>query len=356
MNLLNKGIKLTLAAIAVSSFIVGCGGEEAKEAAPTASASQNSAAPAPAAEPIILKFGYENNPGEPFDEGAKKWQELLNERSKGTMQIELYPSSQLGSKTDIIDSMILGEDVATLADGAFYSDRGVADFGIIFGPFLFDSWEEAFKLNNSQWFKDEEKLLNEKGIKIAAANWKYGDRHTLTTKPVRSIEDLHGLKIRVATSEIFSEGMRVLGATPTPMPLGDVYTALQQHTIDGVENPIPVLYNGKFYEVAKYLLLDAHIKNITNIIVGTKFFNKLTPEQQTMLLETCQEAGEYQNSVVDKVEKELLEKMKAEGVEVIEPSEEFKADLKKASLEFYTLPLTKTWTPNLYETVKANCK
>ena len=140
------------------------------------------------------------------------------------------------------------------------------------------------------------------------------------------------------------------------MPLGDVYTALQQHTIDGVENPIPVLYNGKFYEVAKYLLLDAHIKNITNIIVGTKFFNKLTPEQQTMLLETCQEAGEYQNSVVDKVEKELLEKMKAEGVEVIEPSEEFKADLKKASLEFYTLPLTKNWTPNLYETVKANCK
>lgn len=72
MNLFNKGIKLTLAAIAVSSFIAGCGGEEAKEAAPVASASQNTAAPAPAAEPIVLKFGYENNPGEPFDEGAKK--------------------------------------------------------------------------------------------------------------------------------------------------------------------------------------------------------------------------------------------------------------------------------------------
>ena len=94
MKLFNKGIKFTLAAIAVSSFIVGCGGEEAKkETTAQASAPQKTetAAPAPAAEPIVLKFGYENNPGEPFDLGAQKWQELLNERSKGTMKIELYP-------------------------------------------------------------------------------------------------------------------------------------------------------------------------------------------------------------------------------------------------------------------------
>ena len=351
MKAINNKVKLTLASISLALLTVGCGGDEEK-----ASASNNTATTA-APAPIVVKFGYENNPGEPFDQGAQKWKELLEERSNGTMKIEIYPSSQLGSKVDIIDSMILGDDVATLADGAFYADRGIPDFGITFGPFLFDTWEEAFKLNESPWFKEKEKELNEKGIQIVAANWKYGDRHTLTTRPITKIEDFKGAKIRVATSEIYSEGMRVLGATPTPMPLGDVYTSLQQHTIDGVENPIPILYNGKFYEVAKYLLLDAHIRNVTNIVVGAKFFNGLTPEQQKMLIDTCKEAGLYQNTIVEQQEKELLEKMKQEGVIVTVPDEKFKEDLRKAAMTFYTLPqFTEKWSPNLYETIKENCK
>lgn len=310
-----------------------------------------------AADQIVLKLGYENNPGEPFDLGCQKWAELLEKKSNGTMKIELYPSSQLGNKTEIIDSMILGENTATLADGAFFADRGVKDFGIVFGPFLYETWDEAFKLNKSPWFKEQEEKLVKKGLKIVGANWKYGDRHTLTTKPIEKLSDFKGLKIRVATSPIYAEGMRVLGCTPTPMPLGEVYTALQQGTIDGVENPIPVLYNGKFFEVAKYLLLDGHIRNVTNLVVGAKFFNKLTPEQQKLLCETCEEAGEFQNSVVDKVSEELLEKMKAAGVKVVDPNADFKKDLVNASKKFYELEqFTKNWSPDLYKTVKENCK
>ena len=260
MNLLNKGIKLTLAAIAVSSFIVGCGGEEAKEAAPTASASQNSAAPAPAADPIILKFGYENNPGEPFDEGAKKWQELLNERSKGTMQIELYPSSQLGSKTDIIDSMILGEDVATLADGAFYSDRGVADFGIIFGPFLFDSWEEAFKLNNSQWFKDEEKLLNEKGIKIAAAFGLFSSLVVAMTGDTSAYQVARTQPMKLAAIEGLYDGGTRQGLTA----IGVLNPSKERHD-DGVE---PFLFEWKMPYALSFLATrdaDGYVPGINDI-------------------------------------------------------------------------------------------
>ena len=140
------------------------------------------------------------------------------------------------------------------------------------------------------------------------------------------------------------------------MPLGEVYTALQQGTIDGVENPVSLLYYGKFHEVAKYLLLDAHVYNMTTIVVGTKFFNSLSPEIQKLLVETCNEAGAYQNELSEKADTEIIAKLKEEGVTVITPSEEYKKDLVEKSKAFYSLPDFKDWTPGLYDTVKQAMK
>ncbi len=311
------------------------------------------ASAASADDTVVLRVGYGNNPGEPFDLGCHKWKELIEERSGGKFKIELYPSSQLGSKDDVMDQMVAGEPVCTLTDGAFFYDRGVKDMGIVFGPFLFDNWDQAFKLNASQWYQDQSKQVEEKAhLKIIGADWKYGARHTLTTKPINKVEDFKGMKIRVPTNNIQVKGFEVLGATPTPMALGEVYTSLQQGTIDGVENPLAVLYNGKFHEVAKYLLLDGHVFNITNLVVGTDFYNSLTPEQQKLLVETCHEAGLYQNKIVEDSEADILAKFKAEGVTVVEPSPEFKKTLVETSKKFYTLPDFKDWTPGLYDTVK----
>ncbi|MBQ9220914.1 MAG: C4-dicarboxylate TRAP transporter substrate-binding protein [Succinivibrio dextrinosolvens] len=311
------------------------------------------ASAASADDTVVLRVGYGNNPGEPFDLGCHKWKELIEERSGGKFKIELYPSSQLGSKDDVMDQMVAGEPVCTLTDGAFFYDRGVKDMGIVFGPFLFDNWDQAFKLNASQWYQDQSKLVEENAhLKIIGADWKYGARHTLTTKPINKVEDFKGMKIRVPTNNIQVKGFEVLGATPTPMALGEVYTSLQQGTIDGVENPLAVLYNGKFHEVAKYLLLDGHVFNITNLVVGTDFYNSLTPEQQKLLVETCHEAGLYQNKIVEDSEAEILAKFKAEGVTVVDPSPEFKKALVETSKKFYSLPDFKDWTPGLYDTVK----
>ena len=140
------------------------------------------------------------------------------------------------------------------------------------------------------------------------------------------------------------------------MALGEVYTSIQQGTIDGVENPLAVLYNGKFHEVAKYLLLDGHVYNVTNLVVGVDFWNSLTPEQQKLLQETCDEAGDYQNQLQEKDEAEILKKFEAEGVTITYPDDAFKAQLKDASLKFYSLPDFKNWSPNLYETVNKAMK
>lgn len=342
---------ITLCAAALAFALAGCGGDDNKS-----TAVGSSSAAAPEARPIVLRVGYENHPGEPFDQGCRKWQELLEERSGGTMKIELYPSSQMGSKDDLMDMMVAGEPVSTLTDGAFYADRGVPDMGIVFGPFLFSSWEQAFGLNASPWYQEQSKVLEEVAhIHIVSTDWRYGARHTLTTKPVNKLSDFHGLKIRVPTNLIQVKGFEVLGATPTPMALGEVYTSIQQGTIDGVENPLAVLYNGKFHEVAKYLLLDGHVYNVTNLVVGVDFWNSLTPEQQKLLKETCDEAGAYQNELQEQVEQELLQKFAAEGVTITEPSEEFKAELRQAAQAFYQLPeFTEQWSPNLYQTVQDN--
>lgn len=298
---------------------------------------------------VVIQVGYENHPGEPLDIAVNQWKKLVEQKSNGQIRMDLYPSSQLGSKNDLIDQMLAGDSVVTLADGAFYADRGVVDMGITFGPYLFENWNQAWNLIESDWWKEQNKQLNSKGLKIISANWMYGDRHTLSKKPIRKVEDLKGMKIRVPNNTIQVKGFEVLGATPTPMPLGDVYTALQQGTIDGLENPLPVLYNGKFHEVAKYLTLDGHIKNFTTWVTGTEFFDNLTPNHQKILMETGKEAGLYNNQLQDKLTDEILAKYRAEGVEVIHVNQK---EFKDHAMRFYSLPeFTRQWSPNLFETV-----
>lgn len=302
-------------------------------------------------EQIVFQGAYENHPGEPVDEGMKKWAELLEEKSGGSMKMELFPSSQLGSKNDLIDQMHAGSPIITLADGAFYADQGVPDFGITFAPYLFATWDEAWKLTESDWYAEKTEELHGKGLQILTSKWRYGDRHTLINKEIQDVDGLAGLKVRVPNNVIQIKGFEALGTTPTPMALGDVYTALQQGTIDGLENPIPVLYNGKFHEVAKYLILDAHVRNFTTWLTGASTFDKLSDEQKEILKSTGDEAGQYASQLVEEAEAADVEKMKSEGVTVLDVDIE---QFREKAQAFYSMPeITEMWSDGLYDTVKA---
>ena len=300
----------------------------------------------------VLQVGFENSLSEPVGQGMQKWQELLAAKNVG-LTIQLFPDSQLGAKNDLIDQMLLGEPIMTLADGAFFADYGVKDMGIVFGPFLFDSWDQCWKLIESDWWNEQCAKLEGLGIKMVAANWAYGARHTLTTKPVHTAADLKGLMIRVPTNAIQTKGFEVLGATPVGMSLGDVYTALQQGTIDGGENPLSTLYGRKHHEVAKYLILDGHVLNFTNWICSADWFNSLTPEQQEALIETGKEAGVYNNEVQAEADAHYRGLMESEGVTVYEPTAEDLETFRTLAQDFYKLGDSFGWSPNLYETVKA---
>ena len=359
---LKKVMALTMAGAMAATTLTACGSsssttETTKAAETTAAAAADTTAAAAAdngssnAE-TVLQVAFENSISEPVGQGWEKAQEIIKEKSGGKMAIEIYPDSQLGDKSSLLDSMLLGENVCTLADGAFYADYGVPDFGIVFGPFLFDSWDQVWKLVDSDWYKEQCGKLEEKGLKIIASNWIYGERHTLTNVPVNTVDDLKGLKIRVPSNEIQSKGFDVLGATSTGMALGDVYQALQTKTIDGAENPLATLYGRKLHEVAKYLILDGHVKNFTTWVVSADWFNSLPEEQQTWLLETAEEAGEYNNEVQQAADAEYLQKMKDEGVTVVEPSEEVLAGFKEKAQSFYEMGADFGWSDGLYDTVK----
>lgn len=150
---------LLCGAMAVS--LAACGGDSAASTGGGSSA---------AGDVVELQIGFENSASEPIGQGLEKWAELLDEASGGTMKITLYPDSQLGSKNELIDSMLLGEPVATLADGAFYADYGVPDFGIVFGPFLFDDWDQCWTLIESDWYAEQSAKLEEQGLKLLASN------------------------------------------------------------------------------------------------------------------------------------------------------------------------------------------
>ena len=298
---------------------------------------------------VTIMIGYENNPGEPIDLACNEWKRLVEEKSNGEMIVEIFPSSQLGSKDNIIDQAMAGDCVITLANGAFFQDRGVKDFGVVFAPYLFENWEQIDKLAASDWFAQKKAELSDLGLTILTG-WHYGARDTMTTKKVVTAADIKGMKIRVPNNSLQVKGMAATGAVPTPMSLGEVYTALQQGTIDGLENPLTVLYNGAYQEVCKYLILDHHILDYTCRVCGTDFFNTLTPEQQQILVEAGNEAGVYNNAMLEETTNKALEDLKAAGVEVVE----FDRDSFVAACEsFYADPdIQAMWSEGLIDQVK----
>ncbi len=298
---------------------------------------------------VTIMIGYENNPGEPIDLACNEWKRLVEEKSNGEMIVEIFPSSQLGSKDNIIDQAMAGDCVITLANGAFFQDRGVKDFGVVFAPYLFENWEQIDKLAASDWFAQKKAELSDLGLTILTG-WHYGARDTMTTKKVVTAADIKGMKIRVPNNSLQVKGTAATGAVPTPMSLGEVYTALQQGTIDGLENPLTVLYNGAYQEVCKYLILDHHILDYTCWVCGTDFFNTLTPEQQQILIEAGNEAGAYNNQMLEETTNKALEDLKAAGVEVVD----FDRDSFVAACEsFYEDPEIKAmWSEGLIDQIK----
>lgn len=316
---------------------------------------EGASAEAPAGEVVSVLVGYENATTEPAAKAVEKWKELVEERSGGTIKLELFPNSALGKKTELIDQMILGEPMITVADGAFLADYGVADFGIFYAPFMFDNWEDEWAAIDSEWYRDLcNQLAENASIRVLSSNWIYGARNIISTKQITLPSDLKGLKLRVSSNDLSISSFNSLGASSVGMDMGDVYQALQAKTIDAVENPITSLANRSFQEVSKYLVEDEHILATSMWICGESFYSSLTAEQQQMLAETADEAGVFNNQLQEEAESEARQKLLDAGVTITTLTDEQKAEWIEAGQSFYAeASATLGWSEGLYDTVKA---
>lgn len=350
---MKKVFAAMLAVLMLAGLLAGCGsgssGAASSAPAPSAPAQQ----PAQAAGGTVqISVGFENSMQDDVSKAVEKWAELVSEKSGGSMELVLYPDSQLGSKSDLIDSMQMGEKVITIADGAFLADYGAPDLGILYGPYLFTDWDQVWKLVESDWFVSQNKLLNDNGLQIVSANWKLGERNLFLVDPITSASELAGRKIRVPNNQVQIEETNAIGATATPMAAGDVYQALQTGTIDGLENVNSALISMQWGEVAKYVYGDEHVYNMAIWVCGTDMFNSLTSEQQQWLLEAADEAGLYNNTLQDASAESVHDTLVNDyGVTFVECTPEDKAKLIEMCKPFYESGEKFGWSAGLYDSI-----
>ena len=273
--------------------------------------------PALAQQKFTLKFNHVLGPKEPYQEGFLKWAKRVDERTKGGLKIEVFHSAQLGREEDIIEQIRQGANIGQNTDSARMGNY-IAGIAVMNGPYFAETLEEVAKLRKAPTVvKWQEELATKFGLKVLSFNWVQGYRHFFTNKPIRTPEDLKGLRIRTPPAPIWQESVRALGAVPVAMAFGEMYPGLQQRAIDGVELVYNNVPGGRFYEVLKFANETRHIMLINFQVVSAKWFDSLPKEYQAILVEECDKAGEEISKAILKSEAEVEQQLKARGMTIV---------------------------------------
>lgn len=243
-----------------------------------------------------LRFAFQNVKEHPQGQGAQKFADLLSEKSGGKIKVRLFPGGTLGGDVQTVSALQGGTlDITVLNSGILAAQA--PDYAMLDFPFLFNNVEEAHAVIDGPVGQKLAAQLDSKGL-VGLGYWDLGFRNLTNSKhPVTKLEDMQGLKIRVIQSPIYLETFSALGANPVPMAFPEVYTGLEQHTIDGQENPFTVIEGNKFYEVQKYLSVTGHIFNPQSLIISQKTWNRLNDDEKAMIRAAAAEAQTFQREV-----------------------------------------------------------
>jgi TRAP-type transport system periplasmic protein len=271
-----------------------------------------------AQQSVTLRFNHVLGATEPYHLGFQEWAKRVEERTNGGLKIQVFHSAQLGVEEDIIEQMRQGANIGQNTDAARLGNY-VKSMAVMNGPYFAETLEEVAKLAQAPSVaKWQEELAEKHGLKVVCFDWVQGYRHFFTNKAVKTPADLAGLRVRTPPAPIWQESVRSLGASPVAMPFGDMYPALQQRAIDGVELVYNNIPGARFYEVLKFANETSHIMLINFEVVGSKFFNALPKEFQTALVEECQKAGRTTSEKILASEAKVKETLKQRGMTIVE--------------------------------------
>lgn len=265
-----------------------------------------------------LKLGHIMGVQHQVHQTALKFAEYVRTETRGAVEIQVFPSGQLGQEKEMFESMRLGSlEMGYIAGNAIENFEPSA--GLFSLPYLFSSYQHAFKVQDGAVGQEiARRVLARTGVRYLAYG-NIGFRNVLTrTRVIRSPDDFGGLKLRVPPSPAFVAAFKLLGANPTPIPGGEMYTALQTGVVDGVEGAPDILDDFKMFEVAKHYTLTRHIYTDIPLVIAESLWKSLSPGEQKALQRAAIDAQNFQRELLQKIEGEKLAELKKKNVQIYE--------------------------------------
>jgi TRAP-type transport system periplasmic protein len=278
------------------------------------------------ASSIDIKLGHIWALDHPLHKGALKFAADVDKATNGSVKIQVFPASQLGSETQQWEAVATGLQHMTIGASGFKWD---SRFTLPDVPYAIRDMNHLKKFHDSPvWQELTGALIQKAGIRILG-NWYQGTRELTTSKKaVRTPADMKGFKLRIPDLEAHRVAWAAIGAHPTPIAFGETYMALSTGTVDGQENPIASIGAMKFYEVQKYLVLTHHVVQVVNVTVNERFYQGLPADVQKLLVKVAADTAIYEEGLQYEAENNWMKAFKERGVEVIEPD---RAAFKKAA-------------------------
>jgi tripartite ATP-independent transporter DctP family solute receptor len=271
--------------------------------------------PAAAQEAIKLKLGHVAPTDEPYHQAAEKFAELVKKNTGGAVEIQIFPNSLLGGQRELLEGLQLGSVDITLTTAAVLSSF-LPKTQVIELPFMFRDAEHVYKVVDGPLAKEIYDGDEKKKMKVIDT-WENGFRNiTNNVRPIEKPEDMKGVKIRVMENKMYIEMFKALGANPTPMARGELFTGLQTKVVDGQENPLGQIYTSRFYEVQKYATLSGHTYSPEAVVFSLASWKKIPAKYQEEILKASAEAKKFNRELSAKMDKEYVGKLEEKGMTV----------------------------------------
>ena len=306
-------------------------------------------AAAPALGETVVRFAHMNSPQHFVDIEGRAMAARIAERTGGEVQIEMFPSGQLGETSQIVEQITYGGDMMSQVGPGSIADY-VPDFSVIVYPFMYPDYAAAQRLLVSDLVQELEAQARDVNVQVLCyIHFGIRDLYTIAT-PVRSPADSAGLKMRVQPVTLYTEMVRqVFDAEPTPMPWPDVYTALSQGVIDAAEAPPSAIIDQRHHESARYLVQTNHILDISPIVMSASAYDGLSAEHQAIVDEESQAGCDAMSAASIASYEQGIETLREAGMEIISDVDR-EAFAERAGGIAASFP---EWSDGLYERARA---
>jgi TRAP-type transport system periplasmic protein len=272
--------------------------------------------PVAATAQTTLVFGGSDAVGSILDQQNKQFTKIVNEKAGGKLRVNFIAGEQLGSDMQVIEQMMQGS-VQIYGDVLDWYANWVKDFAILAWGFTFRDPDHMQRFIDSDLYAAmAEKLRAEQGIRILAAA-PTQPRILFAKKPINTLQDLSGVKMRVPEIKTYLTLWETLGTRPSRLAWGEVYLGLKTGVVEAAEGPISSAYSAKFHEAAKYVVRTDHLMSSAHVTINDKAFQRLPADQQKILIDAAKEATQWTRQLAQKETEDTVKKMGAEGATVM---------------------------------------